>query len=49
MNKKASEGRTRRSHSAAFKAKVVLVGLREYKTMAELCKEFELHPTQINK
>lgn len=48
MNKKASGPRTRRSHSAAFKDKVALAALCEDKTMAELCKEFELHPTQIN-
>ena len=40
--------RTRRSHSAAFKAKVALAALREDKTMAELCKEASLHPTQFN-
>ena len=47
MNKKSSGRRSRRSHSPAFKAKVALAALREDKTMAELCKEFELHPTQI--
>jgi transposase len=48
MNKKSSGRRSRRSHSPGFKAKVALAALREDKTMAELCKEFELHPTQIN-
>ena len=48
MNKKSSGRRGHRSHSPAFKAKVALAALREDKTMAELCKEFELHPTQIN-
>lgn len=48
MNKKSSGRRSRRSHSPTFKAKVALAALREDKTMAELCKEFELHPTQIN-
>ena len=48
MNKKSSGRRSRRSHGPAFKAKVALAALREDKTMAELCKEFELHPTQIN-
>ena len=42
MNKKSSGRRSRRSHSPAFKAKVALAALREDKTMAKFCKEFEL-------
>ena len=46
--KKSSGRRTRRLFSSEFKAKVALSALREDKTMAELCQQYELHPNQIN-
>lgn len=39
----------RKKHSAAFKAKVALAALTSDKTLAELCTEFGVHQTQINK
>jgi len=44
---KSSGRRSRRVFNPEFKAKVALVALREDKTIAELCQQFELHPNQI--
>lgn len=39
--------RTRRNHSAAFKAKVALAAIKGEKTLAELAQLYDVHPTQL--
>ncbi len=39
--------RSRRNHGAQFKAKAALAAIRGDKTLAEIAKQFEVHPHQI--
>ena len=39
--------RSRRTHSAAFKARVALAALEGDRTMAQLAEQFDVHPGQI--
>lgn len=38
----------RRKFKADFKAKVALAAIKEQQTIEEICKKFEIHPTQAN-
>lgn len=39
--------RPRRNHSPAFKARVALEALKGEKTVAEIAKQYEVHPHQV--
>ena len=39
--------RPRRNHSPAFKARVALEALKGEKTVAEIAKQFDMHPHQV--
>jgi putative transposase len=40
--------RTRKRHSAAFKAKVALEAAKQDRTVAELARIYQVHPVQIS-
>lgn len=49
LKKKATMARrVRRTHTPEFKARVALAALRDDKTLAQLCEEFDLHANQIS-
>jgi transposase len=39
--------RSRRNHSAAFKAKAALAALKSEETLVQLAERFDVHPNQI--
>ena len=39
---------TRRKFKSDFKAKVAISALKEQQTIEEICKKYEIHPTQAN-
>ena len=39
--------KARRNHSPAFKARVALEVLKGEKTVAEIAKQFDVHPNQV--
>ena len=43
-----SDTKTRKVHSAGFKAKVALEAVRETKTLNEIGQEYGVHPVQVS-
>jgi transposase len=43
-----SDSKTRKVHSASFKAKVALEAVRETKTLNEIGQEYGVHPVQVS-
>ena len=41
------QGRPRRNHTPAFKAKVALAAIKGDRTLAQLAEQFDVHPNQI--
>ena len=39
--------RTRRNHSAAFKAKVAIAAIKGDRTLAQIAEQFDVHPNQV--
>ena len=39
----------RQQYEAAFKAKVALEAVKGEKTVAQIAREFEIHPNQVHK
>ncbi len=46
--KRMSDTKTRKVHSASFKAKVALEAVRETKTLNEIGQEYGVHPVQVS-
>lgn len=40
---------TRRKHSSSFKLKVALAAIKGDKTISELCQQYEVHASMVNK